>query len=274
MALLRFLPLAYLSWFLGKLANLPLPQPLARWSILIFSRIYGIDVEVAAKPLGAYRSIGDFFTRDVRPEARPIADGIVSPVDGTLRSVEDIVSKESVTQVKGQTYSLGRLLAEDERADIFSKGQLWNFYLSPRDAHHIHSPVDGTIVRTVHIPGKLWPVNDWALHSIDGLFAVNERIVTYIQTERGLVAVVMVGATNVGRISLAYMALETNVAPWGKKTIRAFDHALGVPVARGQKIGTFNMGSSVLVVAQDKLRGLPLPATPVTVRYGQSCSVI
>jgi len=272
MAFLRFIPLAYLSWLIGKLANLPLPQPLARWSILIFSRLYGVNVDSAAKPLSEYRSIGDFFTRDLIPEIRPVADGFVSPVDGTLRSVENLVGRDSITQVKGRSYSLERLLAEDEQVDLLATGQVWNFYLSPRDAHHIYAPIDGMIIRTVHIPGKLWPVNDWALHSIDGLFAVNERVVTYVRTDRGLVAVVMIGATNVGRISLAYMTLETNVAPWSRKTLRAFDHIQGIPVARGQKIGTFKMGSSVIVVAQDTMREMSLPTTPAAVQYGQALS--
>jgi phosphatidylserine decarboxylase len=98
----------------------------------------------------------------------------------------------------------------------------------------------------------LWPVNDWALHSIDSLFAVNERVITYIQTDAGLVAVVMVGATNVGRISLSYAPLETNQAPWRVKRLVTLVHEPAIPVVKGQKIGTFKMGSSVVVLSEGR----------------------
>ena len=251
MEILRYLPLSYLSWFLGALANLPLPRPLARWTILIFARAYRIDWTLASRPLESYRSIGEFFTRDLRDGLRPIAVAeLVSPVDGKLRDCENLQSSGAITQVKGRQYTVSGLLANDPCAESFATGQLWNFYLSPSDAHHIHAPVDGAIVKTVRIPGKLWPVNDWALNSIDELFAVNERIVTYIQTSRGLVAVVMVGATNVGRVSLSYTLLETNQAPWKPKKVHCQLHQPAIPVVKGQKIGTFKMGSSVVVLCE------------------------
>ena len=199
--MVRWLPLSYLSWFVGILANLPLPRRLASLTVGIFTRAYGIDPSSATQPVETFRSIGEFFTRDVRPDLQPIGEGIVSPVDGTLRSFQTIPAQGALAQVKGKTYSVESLLGGDPLYIRFLGGQLWNFYLSPKDAHHIHAPVDGRVVRTVRIPGRLWPVNDWALHSVDGLFAVNERIVTVLDTAIGLVAVVMVGATNVGRIA-------------------------------------------------------------------------
>lgn len=270
MGITKYLPLSYLSWCIGLLANMPLPQPLARWTILIFARAYGIDTSTATRPLKAFRSIGDFFTRDLRPEFRPIAAGVVCPVDGTLRNAQDLSADGAITQVKNRSYSLNSLLASDGSTSRFSHGQLWNFYLSPRDAHHIHSPVDGTIIRTIHIPGKLWPVNDWALNSIEGLFAVNERVVTVIDSPEGLVAVVMVGATNVGRISLSYSPLETNRRPWERKSVTAIDHVPALPIARGQKIGTFHMGSSVVVLTERKLFNLETLRAPGAVQYGES----
>jgi phosphatidylserine decarboxylase len=270
MDLLRYLPLAYLSWCIGKLANLPLPQTLALWSIRIFARMYKIDCSQATKSLDSYRSIGDFFTRDLKAELRPIDDGIVSPVDGTLRGGQDLSAGADITQVKGKVYSVSKLLADDPSVETLQAGQLWNFYLSPSDAHHIHSPVDGKIVKTVHIPGKLWPVNDWALGSIDNLFAVNERVVTFIQTTEGLVAVIMIGATNVGRISLAYSDFETNRLPWRKKTVTVINHDADVAVTRGQKIGTFKMGSSVIVLTQRRLVECLPQNLPTSVQYGES----
>ncbi len=268
--MIRSLPLAYLSWFVGKLANLPLPKPLALLSVRVFARAYGIDVTLANRPVETFRCIGEFFTRDLRPELRPVEDGIVSPVDGTLRSFQNITTQGVVAQVKGKTYSVESLLGGDEQSRRFHGGQLWNFYLSPKDAHHIHSPVAGTLVRTRRIPGRLWPVNDWALHSVDGLFAVNERVVSFIETADGLVAVVMVGATNVGRISLAYTPLETNLKPWSHKPILSLDHDPVISVGKGSKIGTFKMGSSVLVLTERRLvEGNDLDPF-ASVHYGRS----
>lgn len=244
------IPKSYCSWLVGTLANIPLPRPLAKALIEWFIRAYKIDPKTATRPLEFYRSIGHFFTRDLKPELRPIGQGLLSPVDGTLRSVHDVGVSGAIPQVKGKTYSLSSLLAGDPFSERLSRGQVWNFYLSPQDAHHIFSPVDGTIVKTVHIPGKLWPVNDWALHSVDGLFAVNERVVTYIESSIGLVAVVMVGATNVGKISLSYANVETNEAPWKRHVVRTIDHSPPIAKKRGDKLGTFKMGSSVIVVLE------------------------
>ena len=269
MNIVRFLPLSYLSWLLGLLANLPLPQPLARWTITVFARAYTIDLTTATKSLDQYRSIGDFFTRDLKPEARPIGEGFVCPVDGMLRDYFELSPGMAIPQVKGKHYSLQQLLGGDPLASRLECGALWNLYLSPSDAHHIFAPVSGRIVKTVHIPGKLWPVNDWALNSVEGLFTVNERIVTFIESERGLVAVVMVGATNVGQIALHYMDLQTNTRPWVKQSVRSFDHA-EVVARKGAKLGTFRMGSSVIVVAEAHRATQTPGKLPHQVCYGET----
>jgi len=269
MKFLTYVPKSYLSWGLGHLARLPLPRPLARFSISLFAQAYCIDPTLATKPLESFNSIGAFFTRDLRVELRPIGEGLVCPVDGTLRSCSDISPNAEVTQVKGKLYKVSRLLGEDRLAAQCLEGQLWNFYLSPQDAHHIHSPVDGKIVRTVHIPGKLWPVNDWALNSIEGLFVTNERVITFIESDLGLIAVVMIGATNVGRIKLAYAAIETNRYPWRAQKQTSIEHAQPIVVARGDKLGTFKMGSSVVVVSERKLFNLAGAKCPAKVQYGR-----
>jgi phosphatidylserine decarboxylase len=268
MKFLTFVPKSYLSWFIGMMANIPLPQPIAGWLIGWFISAYKIDPSTATRSLKDFRSIGEFFTRDLKPELRPIAEGIVCPVDGTLRVACDLSTGGEVTQIKGKTFTVPALVGQDPLASRFEKGQLWNYYLSPQDAHHIFSPVDGTIVRTVHIPGKLWPVNNWALSSIDELFCVNERIVTFIESSHGLVAVVMVGATNVGRIKLAYHSLETNTAPWVRHSQRTIEHIPPRAVKRGEKIGTFKMGSSVLLVFEARVGDVSRVVPLSKVTYG------
>jgi phosphatidylserine decarboxylase len=269
MDLLRFVPLSYLSWLVGVLANMPLPQPLARWTIRIFASIYGIDPTLATRPLDDFRSIGEFFTRDLKPEHRPIQGDRVFPVDGVLRSMVTLSPGCQIEQVKGKNYSLSQLLAADPFVSRLSTGQLWNMYLSPKDAHHIYAPVSGQIVKTVHIPGRLWPVNDWALSSVDGLFAVNERLVSYIESPHGLVAVVMVGATNVGKISLAYTDLETNLAPWRSRSVVTHEHIVPIAITSGQKIGTFKMGSSVILISEyPPVLDIASSPCPRAVQYG------
>lgn len=249
---ISYIPKSYLSWVIGALASVPLPRPFAGSLVRWFARTYQIDPSTATRPLDDFRCIGDFFTRDLRAELRPIADSVVSPVDGTLRSVSNVSQSGHVTQVKGREYELSKLLGGDPLSSRFLCGQVWNFYLSPQDAHHIFSPIDGAITRSVHIPGKLWPVNDWAIRAVDGLFVANERVVTFIESAHGIVAVVMIGATNVGRIALSYAPIETNKAPWKKQGVRSFDHKPAIPVHRGEKIGTFKMGSSVVVVFESR----------------------
>ena len=271
---ISYIPKSYVSWFVGTMANLPLPRPLANLLVGWFSRAYNIDTSLAIRPWQSFPSIGAFFTRDLRPEVRPMADGIVSPVDGTLRSAQNVSGVGDVTLVKGRDYSIASLLGNDDLAGRFVQGQVWNFYLSPQDAHHIFSPVDGKIVKSVHVPGKLWPVNDWAISAVDGLFVVNERVITFIETDDGLVAVVMVGATNVGRIALSYAPIETNRAPWKRHVQKSLVHTPAISVARGDKIGTFKMGSTVVLVFEKRPFDLAKTGTQVKVTYGSSLSTL
>jgi phosphatidylserine decarboxylase len=271
---ISYIPKSYLSWFVGTMANLPLPKPFSTILVRWFARAYKIDSSLATRPLEAFSSIGSFFTRDLRPEVRPVGEGIVSPVDGTLRSAQDVSTIGDVTLVKGRTYSIAGLLGNDPLAARFANGQVWNFYLSPQDAHHIFSPVDGAIVRSVHVPGKLWPVNDWAIAAVDGLFVVNERVISFIETSNGMVAVVMVGATNVGRIALSYAPVESNRAPWRTHHQRSFDHSPAIPVDRGEKIGTFKMGSTVVLVFEGRRFDTSKAGTQVKVTYGSPLSAL
>ncbi len=272
---ISYIPKSYLSWFVGTMANLPLPKPFANLLVGWFARAYKIDCSLATRPMESFSSIGSFFTRELRPEVRPIADcDITSPVDGTLRSAQNISTAGDVSLVKGRNYAISRLLGDDPLAARFAQGQVWNFYLSPQDAHHIFSPVQGSVIRSVHVPGKLWPVNDWAIAAVDGLFVVNERVVSFIESPVGLVAVVMVGATNVGRIALSYTDLETNRAPWRRHPQRAIEHAPPISVARGEKVGTFKMGSTVVVVFEHRHFDVSSVGESIKVRYGQDLATL
>lgn len=243
---LRYVPKNHLSRLIGRLVHVKLPKPIARRLVHWFARTYQIDVDAAAQPVDHYPSIGHFFTRDLAEGLRPIESDFVSPVDGRLRNYGTIENGR-IEQVKGKSYSLARFLADDNAAR-YENGTFFNLYLSPQDYHHIHSPVGGRIVRSVHIPGRLWPVNDWSLANIDELFSINERVVTYIDCDFGRVAVVMIGATNVGRISVVYDSFISNAAGTNRTAIRNYDPAIDIRV--GDRLGTFHMGSSVVMLLE------------------------
>lgn len=231
----------------GRLVHLPLPKPLARRLVGWFAKTYAIDTDAAGQPLHDYPSIGHFFVRDLRVGLRPIEGDFVSPVDGVLRSF-GVIENGRLEQIKGKSYSVARFLGDEEQAARYEHGAFFNLYLSPQDYHHVHSPAGGSIVRSVHIPGKLWPVNDWSLANIDELFSINERVVTCIESALGLLAVVMIGATNVGKISVVYDSFISNSAAANRTAIRSYDPP--IPIAAGARLGTFHMGSSVVVLVE------------------------
>lgn len=244
---LRYVPKNHLSRTIGRLVHLPLPRPLARRLVHWFAKTYEIDTDAAAKPMHEYPSIGHFFIRDLAEGLRPIESDLVSPADAVLRNY-GVIENGRIEQVKGKTYTLARFLADEANAKRYENGVYFNFYLSPQDYHHVHSPVAGTIPRSVHIPGKLWPVNDWSLANIDELFSINERVVTYIDSAFGRVAAVMIGATNVGKISVTYDSFISNAAEANRTAAR--DYATPIAIDAGARLGTFHMGSSVVVLLE------------------------
>ena len=266
---LRYVPKNHLSRAVGRLVHARMPAPIARRLVRWFADTYKIDVDAAGKPLHEYPSIGHFFIRDLAEGLRPIEGEFVSPVDGVLRNF-GLIENGRIEQVKGKTYTLARFLG-DENAARYEGGAFFNLYLSPQDYHHVHSPVGGAIARSVHIPGMLWPVNDWSLENIDELFSVNERVVTYIDTEHhGRVAAVMIGATNVGKISVTYDSFISNSANTDRTVARDYDPP--IPIEAGARLGTFHMGSSVVVLLEPgrvNLKKVRLDAGK-KVRYGEA----
>lgn len=247
MEILRVLPKAWLSFVTGKLASIRLPQflsvPLVQW----FVHRYKIDTSIMLRSLHEYPSISELFTRQLRPDVRPIGVEPVYPVDGTIRS-SGLIDGMFLEQVKGINYPLQDLLGSTEEAERFQGGYYINMYLSPQDYHRIHSPVTGTIRQMSHLPGALWPVNDWSIRAIQNLFAINERIITYLSTPAGEVCVVMVGATNVGKMSLSYDSLVTNQTPWRSHAPTHSVYGQEKKLNAGDGLGIFHLGSSVVVL--------------------------
>lgn len=247
---LGLLPRNLFSRAVGLAAHAPLPRPLATASILAFARRYGVDVAEAERPVGEYANLGAFFARRLRPGARTIdrrPGVVVSPCDGRVLSFGRI-DGETILQIKQRPYSLRALLADEAEAEPFFDGTWVTIYLSPRDYHRVHFPVEGRVVGARYVPGSLWPVNRAAVENIDRLFCVNERVITYIDGPFGRMAVIMVGATSVGHITVSYdEALEANRGcPPGA---RAYDPP--VRVARGDELGVFHLGSTVVLLFSD-----------------------
>lgn len=247
--ILYLLPKNQISYLFGKLTKLRRPKILAQFCIDLFVKAYSVDLQEASKKREDFLSLADLFTRELKPEARPIAAGVVSPADGKLSAFGKIEG-ENIFQIKGKHYNLSKLLAQDNLTSHFVDGYFATIYLAPSNYHRVHAPASGQILSMRYIPGKLWPVNTWSVKQIDGLFAQNERIITYLKTEEfGLIAVVKVGATNVGSISLAYDSFKSNqtfcrLAP-GKVEDRVYRSLF---IKKGDHLATFELGSTVILL--------------------------
>lgn len=241
-----------------------------------FIRTYKVDLSDAEKPVQAYETLGDFFVRHLKPGARPLDPGImVSPVDGTLTQMGRFVGEAAkLTQIKGLDYSLDDLAGPGWDLNKYrDQGGFLTIYLAPYNYHRIHSPIQGHITQVTYIPGALWPVNTWSVSHIPGLFVVNERIAVEIESPAGKVLLVMVGATNVGRITLDFRpGIAGNQRPRSKERIWRPINPL--PVEKGQAIGCFELGSTVIMALSQGLMDKVDPATaaatlPRVVRMGQ-----
>lgn len=259
------------------MADLGIPRPLRRPVLGLTARVLGMDLSEARDPLAAYRSLDALFVRQLRPGVRswpadPAAVG--SPVDGVVGSYGQIESG-SLLQAKGRHYTVGELLADGVLASRFDAGSYATLYLAPRHYHRIHAPVGGLIGVARHIPGRLLPVNRPAVSRIDRLFPRNERLVTVIdgsgagaEAVPGTVAVVAVGAFNVGRITADFDdSLVTN-----RKGARAEtrQYAPPLPVDRGDGLMAFHLGSTVVLLFERSVVFAPDLARGREVRLGDA----
>jgi phosphatidylserine decarboxylase len=256
---LRLLSRPSLSRRVGRLAEVHLPGPVLRAVIAAYVRIYGVDLAESAEP-ASFRTFDEFFTRRLREGARPVegdADVVVSPCDARLQGLGRIPEDRRLEQIKGKTYTIDELLGEGPLAARFAGGAHATLYLSPAMYHRVHWPADGRVVGWRRIPGPLYPVNALAVRHVDRLFAVNRRVVVEMESETfGPLAVVLVGATNVGRISLAFESLGRPASIRGDWV----EPAMPAAVRRGDELGVFHLGSTVVLLAADpRLAPLGLP---------------
>lgn len=249
---LTLLPKNLISKLFGYFSTLKLPRFVMIPILKTFAKAYKIKVEEAEMEIWEYASLNQFFTRALRAEARIIdsaANAVVSPTDSRITSFGDI-SQSTIIQAKGIDYSVKELLGSEKYYQSFTNGKYITFYLSPQDYHRIHSPFAGQILGYYYEPGKLFPVNDLAVLNIRGLFPKNERLITFLQTEYGKIAVIKVGASNVGKIRVTYdNKIVTN--NWIRFPKEVEYKNVSIMIDKGSEMGRFEMGSTVILVFEN-----------------------
>ena len=223
--------------------------------------------EAQLEDIEEYKHFNDFFTRALKNGSRPISDSkVVSPVDGVVSQFGSI--KEAlIVQAKGKKYSVEALLAENSKNDLYTS--FVTIYLSPKDYHRIHMPFDGSLKSMKYIPGNLFSVNQRTVNNIDQVFARNERLVCYFETEYGEIALVMVGAIFVGSMETSW---EGQITPPYVKSIKTYYYdSRQIELSKGKELGRFNMGSTVILLMPKGAPKLNLQVRQV-LNMGQSIS--
>ncbi len=243
----HLLPKQALTSLAGRIASAKagaLTTALIRW----FVGRYGVNMREAAEPdVATYATFNDFFTRALKPGARPISTGdLVCPVDGAI-SQHGEIETDQILQAKGHQYSVQALVGGDAAlAAEFTDGSFATIYLSPKDYHRIHMPCDARLLRMIHVPGDLFSVNPATARSVPGLFARNERVVCVFETETGPFVMVLVGATIVGSMATTWHGVVNAERPG---TIREWRYdEQEIRFAKGDEMGRFQLGSTVILL--------------------------
>jgi phosphatidylserine decarboxylase len=241
------------SALIGWTAARELPVRLRSLAYRAFARAVGANLEEAELPLGAYPSFGDFFARGLRRGTRtvdPSPAAVVAPCDGVMAAC-GIATGGMLLQAKGHTYRLADLVGDEVLALRLTGGHYATIYLSPRDYHRVHAPIDAAVTGYEYIPGALWPVNPRLAGRREGLLARNERVVIRLNSRTaGDVALVMVGAVGVGNIRLSHPAFPSQFpdsATLRPASERYRAELRDVRVRRGDELGAFRLGSTVVM---------------------------
>jgi len=253
-SLFYILPHHAISWLMFKGARIRW-VPLKNFIIKTYTDLNPVKMhEAIEENMFAYETLNAFFTRALKPECRPFdenEDSWLCPVDGSVSQAQAIKDGR-IFQAKDHDYSLLELVGGDEYLeDVFKNGSFATLYLSPRDYHRIHMPTTGTLKHMQYIPGRLFSVAPFTVDHIPRLFARNERCVCYFETAQGPMAMVLVGAINVSAIETIWHGLITSEA----KKIKRFDYDdKNIVLERGEEMGRFNLGSTVIVLATEKMK--------------------
>ena len=241
------LPKQALTALAGKFASAcagGLTTRVIRW----FVGRYGVNMAEAANPdIASYASFNEFFTRALKPDARPLATAdFICPVDGAI-SQFGAIDRDQIFQAKGHSYSTTALVGGDAAlASAFENGHFATLYLSPKDYHRIHMPCAGRLLRMIHVPGDLFSVNPLTARGVPGLFARNERVVCVFEGEQGPFVLVLVGATIVGSMATVWHGVVNPPRPGHLREWRYEDQQL--LFRQGDEMGRFLLGSTVVML--------------------------
>jgi phosphatidylserine decarboxylase len=242
--------------------------------IRAFLRLYPIDMaEAAQSDPFSYGSFNEFFTRALKPSARTIARApreIACPADGVI-SAAGRIDGDRLLQAKGRHYTLAELLASESAARRFLDGAFATIYLAPFNYHRVHMPLRGRLREAVYVPGRLFSVNAVTAAMVERLFARNERVLTFFDSAFGEFALIMVGALNVGSIATVWAG---DITPARRRVVTTLPPR-DVSLDKGEEFGRFNMGSTVVLLFQDKrVRWHADLQAGAVVRLGQSLGYI
>ena len=240
------------------------------WLIQLVVRKFNVDMAEAADPVPTnYLHFNAFFTRELKPGART-ADAdpatLVMPADGKISQAGRIEAGR-IFQAKGQSFTAAELLGDEAMAAPYADGSFANIYLSPRDYHRVHMPWAGTLVETLHVPGRLFTVAPWGVQAIPRLFARNERLVCHFDTEFGPMCSVMVGALLVSGVESVWNGEE--IPPYAHRPVRRDWRGKGVTLDRFAEMARFNYGSTVILLFPRDAVALDAFATETPTRVGQ-----
>jgi phosphatidylserine decarboxylase len=239
--------------------------------INFFIKKYDVDMtEAAYENTRVYATFNEFFTRPLKPGVRPIVRGkntVACPVDGTVSEAGSIQQRQ-IFQAKGHYYTTTELLGGDaSMAALFENGRFATIYLAPHDYHRIHMPLHGLLKKMIHVPGRLFSVAPWTVRTIPGLFTGNERVACLFATEAGPICMILVGALNVAAIETAWAGLIT--PPKGKKISDfEYNHTRKI-YAKGDEMGRFNMGSTVILLTAKNVELLQKMRAGQAVKMGE-----
>jgi phosphatidylserine decarboxylase len=275
---LNQLPQNLISRVAGHLAALQLPKPIMLWVIKRFARKFNINLGEISRPLEDFESLQAFFIRELKAGVRPVDQtptNFVSPCDGAYGQ-SGVVEKGLLMQVKGKSFRLAELLSDDKWSQSLEGATYAVLYLSPRDYHRFHAPCDMRIVEAAYVPGRLWPVNLWAVANVDEVFCVNERVVMKADLPSQNTepfAIIAVGATMVGKVKVTFDEVLTSNIQGGKYQRRSYA-PFQATLSKGQELGRFEFGSTLVLVMPKKFGRIDSqePGTPI--RMGQKIGCV
>lgn len=268
------LPKQLITIMVGWLANTT-NTTIKNLFITLFIKKYRVDMSAAEQEdPTAYPTFNAFFTRRLKPHLRPIANDsktIISPADGCLAQFGEM-NKNLLLQAKGFYFDLETLLAnQHDLAANFYNGTFMTFYLAPRDYHRFHMPLAGQLTRTIYVPGHLFSVNRMTSELIPQLYSRNERLICEFKTEAGQVLIILVGALIVGSIQTVWMD-----APIRHNAIQDTAHTNGIYLNKGDELGQFQLGSTVLLLFQKNKMKIASPPLTLSsnIYFGQTIGSI